>query len=56
MYNGDKLIRSYSRILKANLGCSLTWVKFCQLIASLYVVLPQLNQTKLKLEYLKFVL
>jgi len=29
-------------------------MKFCQLIASLSVVLPQLNLTKLKLQYLKF--
>jgi len=34
-----------SRILKANSSWSPTWVKFCQLIASLPVVLPQLNVT-----------
>jgi len=43
-----------SRILTANLSWSPTWAKFCQLIASLFVVLPQINVTKLKLEYLKF--
>jgi len=31
-----------------------TWAKFCQLIANLSVVLLQINLTKLKLEYLKF--
>jgi len=41
-----------ARILKANLSWSPTWAKLCQLIASLSVVLPQLNLTKLKLEYL----
>jgi len=41
------------RILKANLNWSPTWAKFYQLIASLSVILPQLNETKLKLEYLK---
>jgi len=45
---------SYSRILKANSSWSPTWAKFCQLIASLSVVVSQLNLTKLKLEYLKF--
>jgi len=35
------------RVLKANFS-------FCQLIASLSFVLPQLNLTKIKLEYLKF--
>jgi len=30
-----------------------TWAKFCQLIASLSVILPQLNVTKFKVEYLK---
>jgi len=39
---------------KTKLGWSPTWAKFCWLIASLSVVLPQLNMTKLKLEYLKF--
>jgi len=43
-----------SRILKANLSWSPTRAKFCQLIASLSVVLPQINMTKLKLQYLKF--
>jgi len=38
---------------KANFSLSPTWAKFCQLIASLSVVLPQLNLAKLKLEYLK---
>jgi len=42
------------RILKANLRWSPTRAKFCQLIASLSVVLPQINLTKLKFEYLKF--
>jgi len=32
------------------------WAKFCQLIASLSVVLPQHNLPKLKLEYLKSIL
>jgi len=45
---------TYSRILKANSSWSPTWAKLCQLIASLSVVLLQLNVTKLKLEYLKF--
>jgi len=31
-----------------------TRVKFCQLIASLSIVLPLIKLTKLKLEYLKF--
>jgi len=43
-----------SCILKANSSWSPTWAKFCQLIASLPVILPQLNLTELKLEYLKF--
>jgi len=43
-----------NRVLKANLIWSLTWAIFYQLILSLCVVLPQLNVTKLKLEYLKF--
>jgi len=46
--------QSYSSILKANSRWSPTWANFCQVIASLFAVLPQLNQTKLKLEYLKF--
>jgi len=45
---------TYSRFLKANLSWSSTRAKFCQLIASLSVVLPQINLTKLNLEYLKF--
>jgi len=44
---------SNGRILKANLSWSPTRAKFCQLIARLSVVLPQLNRTKLKLEYVK---
>jgi len=53
--NPDKGFKnSNSRILKANLSWSPTWAKFYQLISSLSVVLPQLNLTKLKLEYLKF--
>jgi len=44
---------SYGRILKANSSWSPTRAKFCKVIASLSVVLPQLNLTKLKLEYLK---
>jgi len=43
-----------SRIQKANSSWSPTWAKFCQLIASLSVVLPHLKMTILKLEYLKF--
>jgi len=46
--------QTYGRILKANLSWSPTWAIFCQLIASISDVLPQLNLTKLKLEYLKF--
>jgi len=42
------------RILKANLSWSPTRTKFYQFIASLFVVLLQLNLTKVKLEYLKF--
>jgi len=38
---------------KRKLSWSLTCAKFFQLIASLSVVLPQLNLTKFKLEYLK---
>jgi len=47
---------NYACILKVNLSWSPTWAKFCQLIASLFIVLPQLNLTKLQaeLEYLKF--
>jgi len=41
------------RILEANSSWSPTPAKFCQLIASLSVILSQLNLTKLKLEYLK---
>jgi len=48
------LIVLYSRILKANLSWGSTWAKFCQLISNLFLVLSQLNLTKLKLEYLKF--
>jgi len=48
------LNKTYSHILKANLSWSLTWAKVCQLITSLFVVLPPLNLTKLKLEHLKF--
>jgi len=40
-------------ILKANSSWSPTRGKFCQLIASLPVIQPQLNLTKLQLEYLK---
>jgi len=43
----------YGRILKANLSWSPTRAKFCQGTASLFVVLPQINLTKLKLEYVK---
>jgi len=43
----------YDCILKANLSWSPTSSKSCQLIASLSVVLPQVNMTKIKLEYLK---
>jgi len=42
-----------SRILIANLSWSPTCAKFCLLIATLSVVLPQFNLIKLKLEYLK---
>jgi len=48
-----KFTDSYGRILKANLKWSPTQAKFGQLIASLCVILPQLNLTKLKLENLK---
>jgi len=41
------------RILKANLSWSPTRAKFCQLIASLSLILLQRNLTKLELEYLK---
>jgi len=41
--------KQFGRILKANLSWSPTRAKFCQLIASLSIVLPQLNLTKLKL-------
>jgi len=44
-------LESYGRFLKANLSWSPTWKKLCQ-IASLSVVLPQLNLKKLKAEYL----
>jgi len=40
-------------ILKITLSWSPTWAKSCQLIASLSVVLSQLNLTKLELKYLK---
>jgi len=50
----DRSRDTNSRIFKANSSWSTTWAKFRQLIASLSVVLPQLNLTKLKLEYLKF--
>jgi len=46
--------KTSSRVLKENLSWSSTWAKFYQLSASISVVLPQLNLTKLKLEYLKF--
>jgi len=39
---------------KSKHDLSSTWAKFCQLIASLFAILSQLNLTKLKLEYLKF--
>jgi len=41
-------------IIKSNLSRSRTRAKFCQLIASLSVILLQLKLTKLKLEVLKF--
>jgi len=41
-------------IIKANLSWSRSRAKFCQLIASLFVILSQFYLTKLKLEYLKF--
>jgi len=52
----DRNISNYfqklnGRILKANLGWSPTPPKSCQLIASLFGILPELNLTKLKLEY-----
>jgi len=47
------MVETNSRILKANLSWSPTWVIFFQLILSLSVVLLQLILTKLKLEYLK---
>jgi len=39
---------SNGRILKANLSWSRTRAKFCQLISNLFVVLSQLNLTKLE--------
>jgi len=47
-------VKYISRILKANSSWFSTWAKLCQLIASLSVILLQLNLTELKLEYLKF--
>jgi len=44
---------AYSGILKSKVELESKLSKFCQLIASLSVVLPQLNLTKLKLEYQK---
>jgi len=44
----------YSRILKPNSSWIPTWAKFWQLIATLSIVLHNFNQTKFKLEYLKF--
>jgi len=46
---------TYGRILKANFSWSPTRTKFCLLIESLSVTLPQFKLTKLKLEYLKFI-
>jgi len=43
------LVKSYDLILKANLSWSTSPAKFCQLITSLPVLLPQLNLTTLKL-------
>jgi len=45
----ELILTVYSRILKANLSWNPTRAKFCQFIASLSVVLPQINLTKLKL-------
>jgi len=44
---------SYCRILKTNSSWSPTWAKVCQLIVRFFVILPQLNLTKLKFDYLK---
>jgi len=46
--------REYQPYSKNKHDLNSTWAKFCQLIASLTVVQPQLSLTKLKLEYLKF--
>jgi len=43
--------RPYAR---NNLSWSCIWAKFCQLIVSLFVILPQFNLTKSKLDYLNF--
>jgi len=40
-------LSAVSRILKTNLSWSPTWAKFCQLIISLSVILPQYYLTKL---------
>jgi len=44
-------LRPYS---KSKLELESNLAKFCRLVASLSVVLPQLNLTKLKHKYLKF--
>jgi len=49
VYNRD--LQPYS---KSKLELESNSSEICQLIASLSVVLPLLNVTKLKLEYLKF--
>jgi len=49
-----KIYLKHCRFLKADLSGSPTWAEFCQLIASLSVVLSRLNLTKLKHEHLKF--
>jgi len=49
------MMESNGHILKANLSWSPIRAKFCQLIASLSVVLSQLKLTNLKLEQLKSV-
>jgi len=50
--NCIRFCESNGRILKANLSWNPTRAKFFQLIASLSGILPELNLTKLKLEYL----
>jgi len=43
----------WGRITKANLSWSGTWANYCLFVASLYIIVLQLNLIKLKLEVLK---